>query len=226
MQSDLALLGAISPTNLLQALGVLAVLVILFAETGLLVGFFLPGDSLLFVAGYATVPHNSLGLSRTLPLGWVLAAAAVGAVAGAEVGYWIGLRAGPALFRRPDARLFKHEYVERAEAAFHRFGPARAIVVARFVPVLRTFMNPLAGALRMPVRSFTTWNVAGGIVWTVGLVLLGHYVGNVRVVRNHIELLVLIVVVLSVLPLLIHIARESRSPRSPTTPRSTTSTEC
>lgn len=214
MQPDLALLGPISPQNLLDALGTLGVLLIMFAETGLLVGFFLPGDSLLFVAGYATVADNSLGLSHPLPLGWVLAAAAVGALLGAEVGYWIGLRAGPALFRRPDARLFKHEYVDRAEAAFRRFGPGRAVVLARFVPVLRTFMNPLAGTLRMPVVGFTVWNVVGGLVWTVGLVLLGHFVGNVRVIRTHIEALVVIVVVLSVLPLVGHMIRESRATRT------------
>ena len=215
MQPDLALLGPISPQNLIDTLGVLGVLLIMFAETGLLVGFFLPGDSLLFVAGYATVHNNSLHLHLSLLP--VLVAAAVGALIGAQVGYWIGLRAGPALFRRPDARLFKHSYVERAEIAFQRFGPARAIVLARFVPVLRTFMNPLAGTLRMPARDFTIWQVAGGIVWTVGLVLLGHFVGNVSVVRKHIELLVLLVVVLSVLPLLFHIARESRGPRSSST---------
>jgi membrane-associated protein len=210
VQPDLALLGPISPQNLIDTLGVLGVLLVMFAETGLLVGFFLPGDSLLFVAGYATVSNNSLHLHLSLVP--VIIAAAVGALMGAQVGYWIGLRAGPALFRRPDARLFKHSYVERAEAAFTRFGPARAIVVARFVPVLRTFMNPLAGTLRMSVRDFTTWQVAGGLVWTVGLVLLGHFVGNVGVIRRHIELLVLLVVVVSVLPLLFHIARESRRP--------------
>ena len=132
---------------------------------GLLVGFFLPGDSLLFVAGYATVAHNSLHLH--LPLGWLLLAAPVGAIAGAQVGYYIGLRAGAALFRRQDARVFKHEYVERTESAFTRFGHGRAVFIARFVPVLRTFMNPLAGTVRMPLASFTLWNVVGGVAWAI-----------------------------------------------------------
>ena len=214
MQPDLALLGSLSPQHLLSTLGVLALLVVMFAETGLLVGFFLPGDSLLFVAGYATVPHNSLGLDNTLPLGWVIVAAATGALVGAQVGYYIGLHGGPALFRRQEARFFKPEYVDRTQAAFDRFGAARAVVIARFVPILRTVMNPLAGTLRMPVWSFTLWQVAGGLVWTVGLVLLGHYVGNVRLIRDHIELMVLAVVVLSVLPLLLHLGRERRRARS------------
>jgi membrane-associated protein len=212
VQADLALLGPIAPANLIDTLGVLGVLFILFAETGLLLGFFLPGDSLLFVAGYATVAGNLLHLH--LPLGWLLLAAAVGAIAGAETGYFLGLRAGPALFHKPEARFFRQDYVERTDRAFLRFGPARAVVMARFVPVVRTFMNPMAGVVRMPVRDFTIWNVVGGLLWTVGLVLLGHWVGHVSVVRKHIELLVLLVVVLSVLPLLMHIVRETRNARS------------
>jgi membrane-associated protein len=214
VQSNLALLGAISPQHLLATLGVLALLVVMFAETGLLIGFFLPGDSLLFIAGYATVAGDKLGLDKSLPLGWVVAAAAVGALAGAQVGYYIGRHGGPALFRRPDARFFKHEYVERTEAALERFGPARAVVVARFVPILRTFMNPMAGIVRMPVWRFTVWQVLGGLLWTVGLVLLGHYIGHVKPVREHIELMVLLVVVISLTPLVLHIGRERRRSRS------------
>jgi membrane-associated protein len=216
VQSHLALLQAISPQHLLSTLGVLALLVVMFAETGLLIGFFLPGDSLLFVAGYATSVGGpaTLGLDHSLPLGWVIVAAAAGALIGAQVGYYIGRHGGPALFRRPDARLFKHEYVERTEAALERFGAARAVVVARFVPILRTFMNPMAGAVRMPVRLFTLWQVVGGLVWTVGLVLLGHYIGHVGAIRNHIEVFVVVVVVISVLPLLVHLGRERRRSRS------------
>jgi len=210
----LALLGSISPQNLLSTLGVLALLIVMFAETGLLVGFFLPGDSLLFVAGYATVAGDKLGLDQSLPLGWVIAAAAAGALVGAQVGYYIGLHGGPALFRKPDARFFKRDYVDRTEDAMRRFGPARAVVVARFVPILRTFMNPMAGAVRMPVRQFTAWQVLGGLLWTVGLILLGHFIGHVKLVRQHIELMVLAVVVISLLPLLLHIVRERRRPRS------------
>jgi membrane-associated protein len=202
----LALLGSISPQNLLSTLGVLALLIVMFAETGLLIGFFLPGDSLLFVAGYATVAGDKLGLNQSLPLGWV--------IVGAQVGYYIGLQGGPALFRKPEARFFKRDYVDRTEEAMRRFGPARAVVLARFVPILRTFMNPMAGVVRMPVRQFTVWQVLGGLLWTVGLILLGHFIGHVKPVRQHIELMVLAVVVISLLPLLLHIVRERRRIRS------------
>jgi membrane-associated protein len=216
VHSHLALLQTISPAHLLSTLGVLALVIVMFAETGLLVGFFLPGDSLLFVAGYAASAGGpaTLGLDHPLPLGWVMVAAAAGALVGAQVGYYIGRHGGPALFRRPDARFFKHAYVERTEHALERFGPARAVVVARFVPILRTFMNPMAGAVGMPVRLFTLWQVVGGLVWTVGLTLLGHYFGHVGVIRKHIEVFVVVVVVISVLPLLVHLTREWRRTRS------------
>src|SRR3954471_18500488 len=138
-------LGALAPQHLLDALGVIGVSLILFAETGLLVGVILPGDSLLFVAGYATVRGNSLPGDLHLPLGWLLVAAPVGAIVGAQVGYEIGRRAGPSVFRRQESRFFKPEYVERTRALLARFGAARAIVLARFVPIVRTLLNPLAG---------------------------------------------------------------------------------
>lgn len=216
VQANLALLSSLSPAHLLDVLGVVGVLLILFAETGLLIGFFLPGDSLLFVAGYATVAGSlkPLGIEQTLPLGWLLVAAAAGAIIGAQVGYIIGLRAGARLFRRPNSRLFKHEYVERAELVLNRFGTGRAVVIARFVPIVRTFMNPLAGAIRMRVRDFTVWNIVGGVLWVTGLVLLGHFIGNVEVIRKHIELFTLLVIAISVAPLLFHTAQETRRARS------------
>jgi membrane-associated protein len=205
VQVDASVLGSLSAQHLLDVLGVVGVLAILFAETGLLVGFFLPGDSLLFVAGYATVAHNSLHF--TLPLGWLLVAAPVGAIVGAQVGYEIGRRAGPRLFSRPQSRLFKPEYVERTRDVLDRFGLARAVVLARLVPIVRTFLNPLAGAARMPAARFTAANVVGGLVWTIGLILLGHAIGNVGFIRRHIEVLALAVVLLSVLPLLAEVSR-------------------
>src|SRR3954471_13192154 len=115
-------LGALAPQHLLDALGVVGVSLILFAETGLLVGVILPGDSLLFVAGYATVRGNALPGDLHLPLGWLLVAAAVGAIVGAQVGFELGRRAGPALFRRPESRLFRAEHVERTAVVLERFG--------------------------------------------------------------------------------------------------------
>ena len=203
-----SVLGSLSAQHLLDVLGVAGVFLILFAETGLLVGFFLPGDSLLFVAGYATVTHNSLHFTLSLPA--LLVAAPVGAILGAQLGYELGRRAGPRLFSRQDSRLFRPEYVERTGDVLGRFGYARAIVLARFVPVVRTFLNPMAGAATVPASTFTTWNVAGGLVWTIGLVLLGHAIGNVSFIRSHIEVLALVVVLLSVLPLVFEVARHRR----------------
>ena len=206
-----SVLGSISPQHLLKVLSEAAVPLILFAETGLLLGFFLPGDSLLFVAGYATVSHNTLHLHLSLPV--LLVLAPIGAIVGAQVGYEIGRRAGPRLFSRPESRLFRTEYVDRTAGVFNEFGARRAVVVARFIPIVRTFLNPMAGTVRMPLRDFTIWNVVGGLLWTDGLLLLGHALGHVGPVRTHIEVLVLLVVLLSVSPLLFEIVRRHRESR-------------
>jgi len=206
-----SVLGSLSAQHLLDVLGVVGVFVILFAETGLLVGFFLPGDSLLFVAGYATVAHNSLHFTLSLPA--LLVAAPLGAIIGAQLGYELGRRAGPRVFSRSESRFFRPEYVERSDAVLRRFGYAPSIVLARFVPVVRTFLNPLAGAGRVPTSTFVTWNVAGGLLWTIGLLLLGHAIGNVGPIRRHIDLLAVAVVLLSVLPIAIEIGRRARKAR-------------
>lgn len=206
-----ALLSSISASHLLDVLGVAGVFVILFAETGLLVGFFLPGDSLLFVGGYATVAHNSLGFH--LPLGWLIIAAAAGSVIGSQVGWVFGRAVGARALQRGGGRLFKPEYVERTAAFLERFGPVRAVALARLVPIVRTVMNPLAGVAGMGVRPFTLANVFSGIVWTAGLILLGHGLGQVDALRKHIDLFAVLVVLLSLLPLLFHAvnARRRRS---------------
>jgi len=212
VQVDASVLHSISAQSLIDSLGLAGVVLILFAETGILLGFFLPGDSLLFVAGYATVAGNSLHLHLSLP--GLLVLAPIAAVVGAQVGFELGRRGGPALFRRSDSRFFRQEYVDRTAAVFERFGLPRAIVIARFVPVVRTFLNPMAGVIGMPPRRFAVWNAVGGVAWTVGLVLLGHGLGHVSAVRKHIELLVLAVVILSVLPLAYEVTRHRRATRS------------
>lgn len=206
-----ALAGVLSSNHLLASLGVAGVLLILFAETGLLVGFFLPGDTLLFAAGAATVTPNSL--HQRFPIGWLMVAGVIGAVAGAQTGYEIGRRAGPALFDRPDRRLFRREYVERADALLMRFGARRAVVLARFVPVVRTFMNPLCGVGSMSTRDFTVANVIGGAVWPVLLILLGHGFGHVAIIRDHIEELVLLGFLSATVPLAVEAIRRSRRNR-------------
>jgi membrane-associated protein len=153
---------------------------ILFAECGLLVGFFLPGDSLLFTAGLRVAG----GLVAPLLLVLVLLPRA--AVAGNLVGWWIG-RAGPAVFDRAEPRLFEARHVDRARTFFERNG-ARAVIRARFVPVVRTFVTVLAGGARMDVGRFAVCSLIGGIAWTSGVTLVGYWLGQVTLVRDHVGL--------------------------------------
>ncbi|MFF3176775.1 DedA family protein [Streptomyces sp. NPDC057900] len=191
--------------SLLGTFGALGVAVVLFAETGLLVGFFLPGDSLLFTAGLLSVDgaHGPVGLS----LPQVLLAAVAGALLGAQTGYWLGRRGGRALLARTrSGRL--HEGAERAAELLARYGHARAIVLARFVPVVRTVLNPLAGALDVPARVFALWQVIGGVVWTAGLVLAGYALGSsVPNVDRYLLPIVALVVVVSLIPLAAELLR-------------------
>ena len=190
--------------HLVRTYGLIGLLVIVFAETGLLLGFFLPGDSLLFIAGFAAA-GNLGGLNQSIVV--VCAGATIAAVLGAQLGHYLGWKAGPVLFDRPDSRLFRRSNVEKAEHAFARFGPAKAVVLARFIPIVRTFLNPVAGVLEMRPREFFVWNLVGGLLWGTGITLLGYFLGNVEVVRNHLELFVLGVVALSVTPIAIELLR-------------------
>ncbi len=199
----------LSARSLVETFGTIGLLVIVFAETGLLLGFFLPGDSLLFLAGLAAA-GGLPGVQLSLPL--LLVTLPVAAIAGAQVGYLIGRRAGPVLFEREDSRLFRRSNVARAERVLERFGEGKAVVLARFVPIVRTFMNPLAGVVRMPARTFTLWNVVGGLLWTISVTLLGYWLGNVKFVADHLELLIVGIVALSLLPILVEVLRQRRTP--------------
>ncbi|MFC5639371.1 DedA family protein [Streptomyces bullii] len=199
----------LSAQSLLSAFGVLGVGVVLFAETGLLIGFFLPGDSLLFTAGLLCTGTAPGGLRLSLvPL---LLVAAAGALAGSQCGYLIGRRAGGALLARSrSARL--HEGARRAEELLERYGHANAIVLARFVPVVRTVLNPLAGALRVPIRTFTVWQAAGGLLWSLGLILAGYALGSsVPNVDRYLLPMVAVIVALSLVPLAAEVYRSRRA---------------
>jgi len=160
---------SLDPKDIIDSLspyGEIGLWLIIFAETGLLVGFFLPGDSLLFTAGLlASQGHLDLAL--------VVVGCFVAAFVGTEVGYTIGARIGPRLFRRPDSRFFKQEYVERTKDFFDRHG-AKTVVLARFVPIVRTFTPVMAGVGEMRRRSFTVYNLVGALLWTVGVTMLGY----------------------------------------------------
>lgn len=198
----------ISPSSLLSGSGALLVLaIVLFAECGLLVGFFLPGDTLLFAAGVSL----SVGTIHT-PLVAFLIVAPVAAIAGNLLGYLIGYRVGPRVFDRPDSRLFRPEYVERSHAFFERFG-SWTIVIGRFVPVVRTVATVMAGVGRMRIWLYVGYSVLGAILWADGVLLLGHELGKVAFVREHvgwIDPIVIAVVVVGLLPAAFHYLRGRR----------------
>jgi membrane-associated protein len=200
-------LRCVSPEHLLETFGTIGLFAVIFAETGLLIGFFLPGDSLLVLAGlFAAIDNPPVHLN----LGLVLVALFLAAVSGAQTGYFIGLRAGPALFRRPESRLFKHENVEKAERYFAKYGP-KTIVIARFIPIVRTFANPMAGVGRMDLRTFTTFNVLGGLLWSVGVTMLGVVLGKtIPNVEHHLLTVEAVIITLSVIPVGVEVVRSRR----------------
>lgn len=202
--------GPLSPERLLEALGSFATIglfLIIFAESGLLVGFFLPGDSLLFIAGLIAAGGSDLKVSLSLPV--ILVGCAIAAIVGDQVGYAFGKKVGPALFNRPDSKIFKQQYVAQADAFFDRHG-SKAIVLARFVPVVRTFTPILAGVGKMHYRRFVVYNVAGGLLWTLGIIMLGYWFGNVAFIKNNLEIVLIAIVVLSIIPAAIEFLRHRK----------------
>jgi membrane-associated protein len=214
-------LGSIfNPKDLIQSFGLLGIWAIIFAETGLLVGFFFPGDSLIFLAGVAASPVAAHFLNVRLPLVALLIVTPVVAIAGAQLGYLLGARYGRRMFQRPNSRLFKQEYVDKAEAFFTRYGPAKAIVLARFTPVVRTFMNPVAGVLRVPARTFLLWNIVGGILWTDGVLLAGYFLASKiekvippDKIDTYLLPIVVLIVLISLIPILVEVLRARREKR-------------
>ena len=199
--------------HLIDLFGLLGVFAIVFAESGLLVGFFLPGDALLFTAGFFASNPRSIDESLWLPLIPLLLGTWVAAVVGDQVGYAFGKRVGPALFRRKDSRFFKQEHVQRAEEFFEVHGP-RAIVLARFVPIVRTFVPITAGVSSMEYRTFVRWNVIGGTLWAFGVTLLGYFLGQVSLIADHIELAIVAVVAISLSPAAVELVKHRRRRRA------------
>ncbi|MFJ5227702.1 DedA family protein [Streptomyces sp. NPDC088400] len=191
----------LDPDYLIGTFGLIGVLVIVFAESGLLIGFFLPGDSLLFTTGLLV----TTGALDT-PLWLVCLLIVLSAIIGDQVGYLFGRKVGPALFKRPDSKFFKQENVEKAHDFFEKYGP-KSLVLARFVPIVRTFTPIIAGVSRMNYRSFIIFNIIGGTLWGAGVTLLGAALGKIDFVHEHIEMILIAIVVISVLPIVIEILR-------------------
>jgi membrane-associated protein len=199
----------LDPEYLISTFGLIGILAVVFAESGLLIGFFLPGDSLLFTAGLLVAGGTYLHQ----PLWLVCPLVSIAAVAGDQFGYAFGRRFGPALFRRPDSRLFKQENLTRAREFFAKYG-ARSIVLARFVPVVRTFTPIVAGASHMHYRTFLLFNLIGGTLWGCGVTILGYFLGQVAFVKSNIELILAAIVVVSVVPIAIELLRARRRART------------
>jgi membrane-associated protein len=209
----------LNPTALLSSYGAIGLFVVMFAETGLLIGFFLPGDSLLFAAGLACATTPGARLHMSLPA--VMAAAAAGALVGAQTGYLIGRSAGPALLRRSRSRKLHHG-AERAAAMLTRYGPGKAVLLARFVPVVRTVANPMAGALGVPRGLFTLWQVGGGLLWSLGVTAAGFGLGSaIPGVDQYLLPAIAVIVIVSLLPLALEArkARRERGERTEPAPR-------
>jgi membrane-associated protein len=199
----LAILG-LEPDKLIRTFGTIGVFAIIFAESGLLVGFFLPGDSLLMAAGLFSA-RGDLPNVAILAIG-----CAVAAIAGDQVGYALGRNAGPHIFNRPESRLFKRENVERAEEFFDHYG-ARAIILARFVPIVRTFTPVVAGVSNMKYRTFVTYNVIGGAAWGAGFTVLGWALGTrFPWMVEKIEIIAIVIVALSLVPMGVEYWRHRR----------------
>ena len=200
----------LDPQWLISTFGLFGILVLVFAESGLLIGFFLPGDSLLFTTGLliadGTYLHQPLWLMCLL--------VSIAAVLGDQFGYLFGRRFGPALFRRPNSRLFKQENLTRAAVFFDRYG-ARSIILARFVPIVRTFTPIVAGVGHLHYRRFLLYNVIGGTLWGCGVTILGYFLGQIAFVKANIELILIGIVAVSVIPVVVEFLRGRRPAPAP-----------
>lgn len=202
--------GWLDPEQLLDKGGIYALAAVIFAESGLLLGFFLPGDSLLFFAGFLS---SDAGGHHLPNIALVALVAVVAAIVGDQVGYLFGKRVGPELFDRPQSRFFNPRHVVKAHQFFEKYGP-RTIILARFVPIVRTFAPIVAGVGAMPYKTFVKYNVIGGVLWGAGVTTLGYFLGEIEFVKNNIEIAALAIVAVSVLPIAVEFARHRRAQRA------------
>ena len=193
--------------GLIRSGGPLLVCIIVFVETGLFVGFFLPGDSLLVTAGV-------FAAAGTIPLRWLLIPVMLCAIVGDQLGYWIGRGAGPALYNRKESFFFRRSHLERARAFYEKYG-GKTVILARFVPIIRTFCPPVAGAAGMPYSRYVTYDIFGGILWVGSMILGGYLLGrSIPNISQRIHYVIGAVIVLSLLPAVISILRERRAAKN------------
>ena len=197
-------------------LGLVGILTIIFAETGLLVGLAFPGDSLLFIAGVAASGSGAaiLGGASLNPV-LLFALSPIAAITGSTVGYWFGEKYGRKLFDRPDGRIFNHHKVAATEKWLTKYGIGKALVLARFVPFVRTLINPMCGIIGVPKKQFFLWNAVGALIWTQGVIGLGFILGDVLEgsVDKYLLPVIGLIIFISVIPVLLELFKEWQSKR-------------
>ncbi len=204
--------------ELIRAGGAPLICAIVFVETGFFVGFFLPGDSLLVTAGV-------LSAGDVIPLKWLLLPVMLCAIVGDQIGYWIGRAAGSALYRKEDSLFFRRSHLQRAHDFYEKYG-GRAVILARFVPIVRTFCPPVAGAARMSYAKYLLYDIFGGIFWVGAMILGGYSLGRtIPNISQRIHYVILVVIILSLLPAIISIWRSRRAEQTPAAPAAITPEE-
>ena len=209
-----SLINSLHPETLISSFGFVGILVILFIETGLLVGVVLPGDSLLFIAGIGSSGAANVALGGVqLPLIGLLIGGPICAIAGSQLGHFFGHKYGRGLFDRPDGRFFNQKKVVATEKWLNKYGTGKAIILARFIPFVRTLINPMCGIVNIPAKTFFFWNAIGAIVWVDGVVLIGYFLGESveGSIDKYLLPIVGLIIFVSVLPVIVEVIREWRT---------------
>lgn len=209
-------LDIMSPASLISTFGAVGVLAIIFVELAVIIGFFLPGDSLLFIAGVASssAAEKLVGAHLNFPV--LLIATPIVAIVGSQIGHYTGVKFGRRLFDRPDSRFFKRKFAVRAEFYFNKYGGAKAVLISRFIVGVRTFVNPLAGMLDMSAAKFLLWSTIGNVVWVELMLVLGYELG--AKVKGNIDTFILpisaVVAVITLIPLALEMLKERKAART------------
>ncbi|HZR11981.1 MAG TPA: VTT domain-containing protein [Acidimicrobiia bacterium] len=201
----------LDPKYLIETFGTIGLILVIYAESGILLGLVFPGDSLLFTAGLLA-SQNKYGLN----IFFIAGGAFAGAVLGAQTGYWLGKRFGPSLFHRPDSRIFKQEYVDKSKDYFDRYG-GKTVVIGRFVPFVRTLVPMLAGIGEMDLGAFTIFNVIGAALWAAGVSVAGYFLGkSIPNVDHYLLPIIGVIILISVIPPVLEIRRQRKTSRAAT----------
>ena len=200
--------------SIISALGLAGILAIIFTETGLLLGLVFPGDSLLFLAGVAASgAADKVFDGVSLNIVWLLIGAPLVAITGSQLGHWLGKKYGRKLFDRPDGRFFNQKRVLATERWLSKYGTGRALILSRFIPFVRTLINPMCGIINMPARTFFLWNVIGGVIWTEGVIVAGYFLGEKLKgsVDKYLLPVVGVIILVSLIPVALEVLREWRT---------------